>query len=295
MTTNLTTRRLGASGPIVGAIAYGCWRFGGTDTGVALAKIDAALECGMTLIDTADIYGYGDERAGFGGAESLLGAVLASAPSLRNEMVIATKGGIQPGVPYDSTRSNLINACDASLARLGISSVDLYQVHRPDLFAHPGEVAAALAEIVESGRATHVGVSNYSASQFAALNSFAPGLLATIQPEFSLWHHAPIDDGILDQAMQHHVTPLAWSPLGRGAIGDITTPLGAAVATIAEAHAVSPTAIALAWVLQHPSRPIPIIGTQQVARIRDAATASHVTLTRTEWYTLLNAAGRELP
>ncbi len=295
MTTTPKTRRLGPTGPTVGSIAYGCWRFGGTETSIATAKIDAALACGMTLIDTADIYGYGDQSAGFGGAEKLLGDVLRSAPSLRGEMVIATKGGIQPGVPYDSTRTYLLNACDESLTRLGVESVDLYQVHRPDLFAHPAEVAATLAEIVQSGRAAQVGVSNYTVSQLAALNEFAPGLVTTIQPELSLWHYDPIDDGTLNQAMQHHLVPLAWSPLGRGAIGDEGSDLTAAISTVAETHNVSPTAIAIAWVLHHPARPIPIIGTQQIARIRDAATATQVVLSRSEWYSLLSAAGRELP
>ncbi len=295
MTSRNALRQLGNTDLRVGNISFGCWRFAGTDLAPATAKIDAALSYGMTLIDTADIYGYGDPTGGFGASETLLGKVLRGAPSLRAEMVIATKGGIQPGVPYDSSRNYLLDACDASLSRLGIDTIDLYQIHRPDLMAHPAEVAATLAEIVESGRARAVGVSNYTASQFAAIVQSSPGLIATTQPELSLWHYETIDDGVLDLAIQHKATPLAWSPLGRGAIADTESPLGVALSAVAAVHEVSTTAIALAWILHHPSRPIPIIGTQNIERIRDAATAADVKLARSEWYGLLAATGRPLP
>ena len=288
-------RRLGNSSLFVGPISYGCWRFAGTAKREAHEKIATALECGMNLIDTADIYGFNGGEGSFGTSEELLGKVLTAAPELREQMVLATKGGIQPGVPYDSTRTYLIAACEQSLRRLNVDTIDLYQVHRPDVLCHPAEVAAALGELVASGKVRAVGVSNYTPSQLDALLAHAVVPLATSQPEFSLWRYEAIDDGVLDRAMQHQLTPLAWSPLGRGAISDETTPLGAAIASCASRHGVSSTAVALAWVMHHPSGAIPIIGTQRVDRIRDAAVATTVQLDRSEQYALLAAAGRHLP
>lgn len=288
----LGTKRLGTSDVFVGPIAYGCWRFAGTSLVEARAKIECALEHGMTLFDTADIYGRGGP--GFGTSESLLGEVLADAPGLRDRMVIATKGGIRPEVPYDSSRAYLIEACDASRLRLGVDTIDLYQIHRPDLLAHPAEVAATLGELVERGWVSEIGVSNYSAPQLDALLAHLDLQLATSQPEFSLWHLDPIDDGTLDRCQQHRITPVAWSPLGRGQVG-VRSEITATLDAIAAEHGSTRTAIALAFVLAHPSGAIPIIGTQRLDRIAEAAAASAVTLTRTECYSLIAAGGRPLP
>jgi aryl-alcohol dehydrogenase-like predicted oxidoreductase len=286
------SRRLGVSDLEVGPISYGCWRFAGTSVASAHAKIERALDHGMNLIDTADIYGRGGP--GFGAAEALLGDVLRAAPALRDRMIIATKGGISPEVPYDSSRAYLIEACEASRRRLGVDVIDLYQIHRPDLLAHPAEVAASLGELVDRGWVRHVGVSNYSASQLDAVLAHCEGPIITSQPEFSLWHLAPLDDGVLDRCLQHRITPLAWSPLGGGRIGH-DDPLTALLDELAETHEVTRTAIALSFVLGHPSRPVAIIGTQQLDRIDEAATSSRVVLEKSELYRLIAAAGRVLP
>ena len=137
-------RTLGRTDLVVGPLAYGCWRFSGTAPDEAQEKVEAALDAGMTLVDTADIYGFGSNGTnrslpdGFGDAEALLGVVLARAPHLRERMVLATKGGIRPPVPYDQSHEYLTAACEASLRRLGVDHVDLYQVHRPDVLTHPG-------------------------------------------------------------------------------------------------------------------------------------------------------------
>lgn len=285
-------KRLGTSERFVGPIAYGCWRFAGTDVASARAKIECALEHGMTLIDTADIYGRGGP--GFGTSESLLGEVLADAPNLRDQMVVATKGGIRPEVPYDSTREYLLDACDESRRRLGIDTIDLYQIHRPDLLAHPAEVAATLTELVERGWVGQIGVSNYSAPQLDALISHLDIPLATSQPEFSLWHLDPIDDGTLDRCQQHRITPLAWSPLGRGLVGE-TSEITETLDALASEHGATRTAVALAFVMAHPSGAIPIIGTQRLDRITEAAAAVSVSLSRAECYSLVAAGGRALP
>ena len=203
-------RPLGKSGLTVGPLAWGMWRFGG-GVSEARALVEAALAAGVTLFDTADIYGF-DGPDGFGGAEALLGRVFAQAPGVRGRMVLATKGGITPPVPYDSSAGYLAAALDASLRRLGVEQVDLYQIHRPDILAHPQEVARALETMVTSGKV------NYTVAQSRALASFLPVPLATQQPEFSALHLEPMVNGLFDQAMKHEVAVLAWSPLDGGRI-----------------------------------------------------------------------------
>ena len=212
------TRRLGTSSLEVGAVSYGCWRFAGTSVGEAREKVLAAVELGMTLVDTADIYGF-DGAAGFGAAEALLGEVLASTPGLRERIVLATKGGIRPPVPYDQSPEDLVAACRASLERLGVDQVDLYQVHRPDLLAHPADLAAALTALVGEGLVREVGVSNFTRAQTDALVAHLGFPVVTTQPELSALCLDPITDGTLDDALRDGRTPLAWSPLGGGRLG----------------------------------------------------------------------------
>jgi aryl-alcohol dehydrogenase-like predicted oxidoreductase len=300
-------RTLGSSGLTVGALAFGCWRFAGVDLDLASERIVTALDAGMTLVDTADVYGL-DNDCPWGAAEELLGSVLRDQPSLRERMVLATKGGIQlehetgMGVPYESGSEYIVNACDRSLERLGVDRIDLYQIHRPDLLAHPGDTANGLAQLVETGRVRYIGVSNYSASQVNALRAYLPDAvdLITVQPEFSAAHLDPIDDGVLDQAMELGLTPLAWSPLAGGAL--VSEPTNERIAAIqnllgelATGYGGTPTQIALSFLLAHPAGVIPIIGTGKPERILEAAGASEIELTKDDCYRIIAAAGRQLP
>ena len=191
------TRRLGKTDLEVSALAWGMWRFAGDDLDAATARVEAALAAGINFFDTADIYG-----TPFGDAEALLGRVFARAPSLRKGVVLATKGGIQPGTPYNSGAGYLISACEASLKRLGVERFELYQIHRPDSLAHPAEVAEAFDALRGAGKIAEAGVSNYTPSQVAALRAHMPFELASTQPEFSALTIAPVSDGVLDQAME---------------------------------------------------------------------------------------------
>ena len=301
-------RALGTTGISVGAIAFGCWRFGGADLATATRRIETALDCGMTLIDTADVYGL-DNDCPWGAAESLLGDVLAATPALRSRMILATKGSIQlergigKGVPYDASAAHISAACDASLTRLRTDMIDLYQIHRPDLLAHPAETAGALAALVRAGKVRHVGASNYTAAQVSALRAYLPDdvPLQTVQPEFSVTHLDPIDDGVLDQAMELGLTPLAWSPLGGGSLASdepadlTTTAVRALLDELAKKHDATRVQIALAFVLAHPAKVIPIIGTGKPDRIRDTAKATDISLANDDCYRLIAAAGRHLP
>lgn len=293
-------RVLGQSALTVSPLAWGMWRFKGESVDDAQALVETALDTGLTLLDTADIYGV-DTPQGFGSAEALLGQVLRQAPSLRARMVLASKGGIVPGVPYDSSAAYLTEACEASLRRLGVEHIDLYQIHRPDSLAHPAETAAALTRLRAAGKIGEVGVSNYAPSQVSALQAHLDFPLASIQPEFSALAIEPLSDGVLDQALQHGLGVLAWSPLAGGRLGgagidDRAQAVIAALDVVAQAHDVSRAAAAYGWIMAHPARPIPIIGSQKVDRIREAAQALTVRFTRAQWYAVLTASrGVPLP
>lgn len=293
------TRRLGPNGPEVSALAWGMWRFRGDDVAAARGLVEAALDAGITLLDTADVYGP-DNGEPFGASERLLGAVLADAPELRDRMVLASKGGIVIGTPYDSSAAYVGEAIDASLARMGVEHIDLWQIHRPDILTHPQELARALEDAVKSGKVGAVGVSNFSPAQTAALVHHLTIPLASIQPEFSALQLEPIENGLLDQAMTTGCAVLAWSPLGQGRIarpsGHRELAVAQALDAVAEAHGVSRTAAAYSWIMAHPCGAIPIVGSQQVARIAEAADALEVRWTRADWYKVLIASrGEPLP
>ncbi|MEG3144591.1 aldo/keto reductase [Sphingomonas sp. RT2P30] len=293
------SRPLGKSGLLVSPIAWGMWRFGHASVAEGQKLIEAAMAAGVTLYDTADIYGFTGD-GGFGDAETALGAVFKAAPQLRAKMVLATKGGINPPVPYDSSRDYLMQALDDSLRRLGVEQVELYQIHRPDILAHPQEVARTLETMVASGKVRAIGVSNYTVAQTRAIAALLTIPLASHQPEFSPLHLEPIENGLFDLAMERDIAVLAWSPLGGGRLGDPqderSRRVAAALDLVAQEAGVSRAAAAYAWVMAHPAGAIPIVGTQNVARIGEIADVYKVRWTRQSWYEVLVAArGEKLP
>jgi predicted oxidoreductase len=291
---------LGKSGLRVSRLAWGTWRLAGSAATYVQALLEAALAAGINLLDTADIYGF-NGRDGFGDAENLLGHVFATNRELRRQVVLASKGGIIPGMPYDSSAAYLTEACEASLRRLGTDCIDLYQVHRPDVLTHPAELARTLESLVQSGKVRAVGISNFTPAQTAALLAHMRLPLASLQPEFSPLALEPLTDGTLDLAMQHDVGVLAWSPLAGGRLGkgggdDRTMRVIAELDAHAQRYGVSRAAAAYAWIMAHPARVIPIVGSQQAARILEAGEAFKVRWTRAEWYRVLVASrGQGLP
>jgi len=307
----MMTTRLGQTDVEIGRLAFGCWRFAESTESSPHERIETALNLGMNLIDTADIYGFttpvpGSDSDGFGGAEVMLGRVIKEVPHLRDKMILATKGGIRPPTPYNSSQDYLIEALEASLRRLRTGYVDLYQIHRPDLLTSFEDLARTLGYMVESGKVRHVGVSNFTNSQFRALEKFMDVPLVSRQPQGSLWHHAPIVDGTLDVCQEYSVTPLIWSPLAGGQLAtgqaensDDRLRLNAVISAIdelAETHSATRTQIALAFLLQHPSKPVPLIGSQKPHRLEDAAGALKINLSSREWYGLLESRlGERMP
>ncbi|WP_413988613.1 aldo/keto reductase [Labrys okinawensis] len=295
----LKMRPLGKSGFSVSSVAWGMWRFGGEDLATAQKLVETALEAGVTLFDTADIYGP-KSQGGFGAAETQLGRVFGAAPGLRAQMILASKGGIVPGTPYNSSAAYLSSAIDASLRRMNAERIDLWQIHRPDILTHPGEIASALETAHRAGKIGAIGVSNYTVPQTQALAAFLSLPIVSHQPEFSALHLDPLTDGILDQSIQYDMAVLAWSPLGGGRLAQPQDERSHAVVALFDAKAsetgVSRTAVALSWLMAHPSRTIPIVGTQNLDRIREIPQIYVPRWSRAEWYAVLVASrGEKLP
>ena len=314
----MQTIPLGVSTLRSSRLAYGCWRVAGTwdpaevtDTSRAAGRraIIAAYEAGYTLFDTADIYCHGE-------AERILGAALKEVSGMRERVVILTKGGIRPaGDPqpdspgrYDFSAPHLISACEQSLSRLGIETIDIYMLHRPDLLAEPDEVAQAFMHLKDTGKVRCFGVSNFRPSLVTAVQAACPMPLVAHQVEISLAKLDAFTDGTLDQCLIERITPMAWSPLAGGLIGDGANqllpsqqnyrpePFLPALEAVAKARGASRTTVALAWLLKHPAKILPIIGTTNPDRIRALAKAADLELTRDEWYRLLIAArGEPMP
>lgn len=282
-------------------IVYGMWRVGDDPDRSPKhirAKIDACLEQGITTIDQADIYG------GYT-AEGLLGAVFRAAPSLRDKVEIVTKCGIvgrfgrysdRTVKHYDTTRAHIEASIGHSLREMAVDRIDLLLIHRPDPLMNHRETGAALDEAVASGKVRAVGVSNFRPWDFSLLQSAMETPLVVNQIELSLLTHEPFVNGDLAFLQEHEVTPMAWSPLGGGRL--VKAPpagLKAALESEAAAQGVDPASVAVAWLLAHPAGIVPVMGTNDLARIRRFAEALRVAMDRECWYRLYTAAlGREV-
>jgi aryl-alcohol dehydrogenase-like predicted oxidoreductase len=215
MAVSADTRvRLGRSELQVSPIAFGTWQLGGEwgsfDEQRAIAAIQHARSLGINFFDTAQAYG-------FGASERLLAKALEDdLRGARDEIVIATKGGLRPvdgGVERDSSPEWLRQGIEESLEALGVESIDLYQVHWPDPDTPFEETAGALAELRDEGKIRHVGMSNYSAEEMAALSQTLP--VETLQPPYHLFAR-DIEGGVLDWCFEHDVGVLVYSPLAHG-------------------------------------------------------------------------------
>ena len=314
----MNTVTLGSSALTASRMAYGCWRIAGTwspaevtpaSEAAGRQAVTAAYEAGYTFFDHADIYCEGV-------AERIFGQVLKEVSGMRSKIVIATKCGIRkPGDPkpespyrYDFSSEHIVQSCEQSLRRLGVETIDVYQLHRPDYLMNPEEVATAFAKLKQSGKVREFGVSNFRSSQVTALQRACPMRLIVNQIEISLAKLDALEDDTLDQCLAERISPMAWSPLGGGHLGDRvhrvlpsqesyeTKSVASVLDMFARQRAVTRPTIALAWLLKHPAGIIPIIGSIDPDHIRAAAKAAEVELSRDEWYLLFAAArGTRLP
>jgi predicted oxidoreductase len=302
----------------VSRLAYGCWRLAphwqpGQPKADALAAgrraILAAFDAGFTFFDHADIYCNGL-------SEEIFGDVLREVPGMRSSVVIATKCGIRkpddprPGAPYryDFSARHIIWSCEQSLQRMGVDTIDLYQLHRADYLADPAEVAGAFVSLLDAGKVRAFGVSNFRPSQLSLLQRACPLPLVAHQFEVSLAQLASLENGTLDQCLTDGILPMAWSPLAAGQLADGAShllpsqtgyripPIVEAMDRVAAERGARRSQIALAWLLRHPSRIVPIVGSTDSERIRQAAEADNLELDRETWYGLLTAGqGQRLP
>jgi len=313
----MKTQNIGKSDLASSRLAYGCMRITGTwnpdevdeeRTRKGIRCVIAAYEAGYTLFDHADIYCRGK-------CEEVYGRALRELPEMRETIFIATKCGIrfegdpERGSPhrYDFSKDYIVWSCEQSLKRLGVDTIDLYQLHRPDFLCNPQEVAEAFTQLRDQGKVREFGVSNFRPSLVNALQAACPMPLVVNQVEI---HPGKLDcftDGTLDQCLEKNITPLAWSPVGGGMFAEGWKPeefrkdreriegLVDLLDAIAADHGVAREVITLAWLMKHPSGIIPIVGTTNPDRIRAWTRADDVDLSREEWYRILVAArGRRL-
>lgn len=294
---------LALASPTERRLAYGTWRFREDELQTATSMLALARENGIDHVDTADVYGGKD---GFGGAERLLGAIRSRTPSLLKGAVVATKAGIEPGSPYNSSAEHLSAACEASLKRLGVERLDLFYVHRPDVLTHPAQLAATLDKLVASGKVAAIGVSNFTTHQVDALARHLKTPITAHQFEFSAGHVQPLFDGTLDQAMMEGIAVTAWSPLAGGRLTEsggsragadtAIRRAGTRLAEIGRRLGETPAAVALAFLLRHPAGVTPIVGTKDRSRLVACLRSRSISLSPTEWYALLEASiGESLP
>ena len=306
------------SGLELSRLSLGCRWLGGewddsppgeTEQKKVAAAVEAALESGINHFDHADIYCKGK-------SEQVFGDHLKANPGLRDEMILQSKCGIREG-QFDFSYDHIMKSVEGSLARLGIDSLDILLLHRPDCLYEPDEIARAFDRLQADGKVQHFGISNFSAAQTELLQASLDQPLLFNQLQLSLLHHQLIEEGILvnqqpggffgpgllDYCRLKNICVQAWSPLDRGRL---VSPLAGVepriqetsetVAALAEKYDCSREAILVAWLLRHPAGIQVVVGTTNPQRIRNCCEADAVELSREEWYELFLAArGKPLP
>ena len=290
-------------------ISLGCMRIADMTNPEVSNLIHTALDEGINFFDHADIYGGGRSEERFAQA-------LGMNASLREQMLLQTKCGIRKGC-FDFSKEHILSAVDGSLKRLQTEYVDVLLLHRPDTLVEPEEVAEAFTILQDSGKVKHFGVSNQNPMQIELLKKFVRQPLIINQLQLSITNTGMINAGInvnmeipasidrdgsiLDYCRLHDITIQPWSPFQYGFFEGVFLDnpkfpeLNQKINQLAEAKGVANTAIAIAWLLRHPARMQPIVGTTNAARLKDIAKASGISLTRPEWYEIYRAAGNKLP
>lgn len=280
-------------GPVFSRIIAGAWRWHTVSPETIERLIQTSLAEGISTFDHADIYGDHSN-------EELFGRALKKNPSLRKQMELVTKCGIKfrsdkrPATwvkHYDTSKEHITWSVENSLKMLGTDHLDLLLIHRPDPLLNPTEVAEAFAQLKQQGKVLHFGVSNFTRPQFYMLQSYLPMPLVTNQIEISLSRTEPLFNGDLDLLMEEKCSAMAWSPLGGGKLVADDRELFSK----ASKYNASYSQLSLAWLLKHPSKIFPVIGTTKPERITEAAKSIDINLDRQDWFEMLQwATGREV-
>ncbi|MDP4176566.1 MAG: aldo/keto reductase [Bacteroidota bacterium] len=319
----MKTLKVGNTDLEVSQIAYGCMTIGGSwdnsplseeTIKKAIGSIREAMDQGISFFDHADIYTYGKSEEAFS-------FIWNESASLREKIILQTKCGIRfGGIPkaedpqrYDFSYSHIMNSVDNSLKRLKTDYIDILLLHRPDPLVEPEEVAKAFDELHDSGKVRYFGVSNHNAMQIELLKGYVKQPLIVNQLELNILHSDLIESGIitnqryptdrhirasgtLEYCRLNNITIQAWGSLANGLLTGRHTDnkdekierTYKLVSQFAEKKNVSPEAIVIAWILRHPAKIQPVIGTTNPERIRACCQADKVELSREEWYALFS-------
>lgn len=305
----MRTMKLGISSLEVPVIAVGCMRLNSLDASKAERFVQTALDEGANFFEHADIYGGGK-------CEELFADAIHMNDDIRENIILQSKCGIRKGM-FDFSKEHILASVDGILKRLRTDYLDVLLLHRPDALVEPEEVAEAFDELESSGKVRHFGVSNQNPLQIQLLKKFVKQPLVANQLQLSITNATMISNGInvnmendsavgrdgsvLDFCRLHDITIQPWSPFQYGFFegvflgSDKFPELNRQIDEIAERYGVSNTTIAIAWLLRHPARMQPVIGTMNTDRLKDCLKASDIRLTREEWYAIYRAAGNILP
>lgn len=289
-------------------ISLGCMRISSLSEKDASLLVRTAVEEGINYFDHADVYGGGK-------CEEIFAKAIGMNPSVRETVFLQSKCGIRDGY-YDFSKEHILSAVDGTLRRLKTEYLDVLLLHRPDTLMEPEEVAEAFRILHSSGKVRFFGVSNQNPMQIELLNRYLGRKLVVNQLQLSVTNSGMIDSGIcvnmetgvfpgdasiLEYCRLNGITIQAWSPFQWGFfegpfIGSDRFPeLNKKLGEIAEKNNVTPEAVAIAWILRHPAKIQPIVGTTNPKRLRNICKASQVELSREEWYGIYKAAGHRIP
>lgn len=300
---------LGKSNLQSSRLIYGCMRIAGDQSVNAIDKgkraVLSAIDAGYNHFDHADIYGGG-------ASEQLFGELLKQAPHLREKMILTSKASIRPKnnentyapTRYDFSKAYILSSVEGSLKRLHSEQLDLFLLHRPDYLFDIDEVADTFQQLKASGKVAHFGVSNFKPSQVAMLQSALDLPLLVNQIEINIHNVDALNDGTLDQCQQNKLSPIAWCPLGGVAYSawgnsfsvEDEQRIADELTSQAQVYNCQPWQIILAWLLKHPAKIFPIIGSTTPERIIAAKVALELNYSREDWYRLFEARnGQAVP
>lgn len=290
-------------------IILGCMRIAKLSKNDALILLNTALDNGINFFDHADIYGAGK-------SEEVFAEALSMNPALRENIYIQTKCGIRKGY-FDFSKEHILNSVDQSLKRLKTDYVDTLLLHRPDTLVEPEEVAEAFNALESAGKVRHFGVSNHNPGQIELLQKYVKQTLIINQLQFSITNTGMIDrglnvnmenavsidhdGGILEYCRLHDIRIQPWSPFLFGYFEGVYLDhpkfpeLNETLDRIAAEKGTNKSALVIAWMLRHPAKMQPIVGTTNPQRLSDICEASDLTLSRQEWYEIYRATGNVLP
>lgn len=295
----------------VSRVVQGCMRIGGKTEKEVDEIINTAYEGGINFFDHADIYGGGRCEENFGN-------FLQNNPGFRDKIFIQTKCGIRPGISFDFTYDHIVNSVEKALGRLKTDHIDYLLLHRPDTLVEPEEVAKAFEKLLSEGKVLHFGVSNQHPLQMELLQKYLGGIkLIANQIQLSIANCPMIDfginvnimndfavnrdNGVLEYCRLKDITIQPWSPFQYGFMegtfigNENFRALNDKLDEIAAKYGITSTGLAIAWLLRHPAKMQPVIGTTTPARIKEVCHASDVVITHDEWYDLYKSAGKRLP